>query len=291
MFFSFLISLLLAEYVPSVQARIGDSGSYNMGDMDPAKMLEMFMSGKDMNYTDIYDRCCSSGDESKPSQYDLNATACKCPVREDESKKEIWEEKCVSKLKPNAEAEMRGEEPPVSKDFNMTKLMQIFMYSMTANYTDIYDRCCSSGDESDPSSYDLDPTSCKCPVRTNATYVAKWDDKCTNLIAYKAEAEMSGNKYDYGLNYTYDYNANDTSSFDFEALFEMMTGKEVNYTDVYDRCCSSGDEISPSQYDLNATACSCPVRNSEKYVAKWDDKCVTKIGPKAEEEMTLASSP
>ena len=64
------------------------SGTSGGKQFNLTKIMEAF--SKDVNYTDLYHRCCSSLDEDMPSSYDMTRGAdtpkeeksCKCPIRE-----------------------------------------------------------------------------------------------------------------------------------------------------------------------------------------------------------------
>ena len=86
--------------------------------------------------------------------------------------------------------------------------------------------------------------------------------------------------------------------FDFSKIMETMM-QPVNFTDIYDRCCATNATIldRDTQYDVTAadstvdSSCSCPVRNVAPFETKWDDKCITSVGPKALAEINGESTP
>ena len=88
------------------------------------------------------------------------------------------------------------------------------------------------------------------------------------------------------------------TDFDFAKIMDTMM-QPVNYTDIYDRCCASNATVmaGTTQYDVTAadsnldSSCNCPVRNVAPFETKWDDKCVTSVGPKALMEINGESTP
>jgi len=173
------------------------------------------------------------------------------------------------------------------------------------NFTDLYDRCCPSSSDAavlpgGMTQYDtMGESSCKCPVRNVEPYKAKWNDKCVTSVGPKALAELSGaSTPKTGMELFFEAMGGmggmgsgewDTGGLGespfgdaFGELMDSIFGP-ANYTDIYGRCCSS-NSTSPSEYDLDPSACSCPVRNSSKFAAKWEEQCATKIAAKAAEE-------
>eukprot|EP00562_Extubocellulus_spinifer_P005366 CAMPEP_0178515350 /NCGR_PEP_ID=MMETSP0696-20121128/24511_1 /TAXON_ID=265572 /ORGANISM="Extubocellulus spinifer, Strain CCMP396" /LENGTH=331 /DNA_ID=CAMNT_0020145509 /DNA_START=91 /DNA_END=1086 /DNA_ORIENTATION=+ len=249
---------------------------------DMAKIMEAF--SKDVNYTDLYDRCCSSLDADMPSSYDMTKGAdvpkedkpCKCPIRESDKFVAKWDEKCESSVKPKADAQAAGEEVPTMAEQFMEKFgeggaggfnMEKFFSGKDKNYTDIYMRCCGE-----------DLSDCNCPVRQNETYAEKWEDSCETKLAYKAgikEYDGSG-AGGYG-----------GSSFGgMGSMMEKFFGKSKNYTDIYDRCCTTQDGLFATSYDEDVASCKCPVRQNETFSEKWSTSCEEKIAPKVMEEMS-----
>ena len=83
------------------------------------------------------------------------------------------------------------------------------------------------------------------------------------------------------------------ADLDFAKIMDTMM-QPVNFTDIYDRCCGSNATvmIGTTQYDAtNGDSCNCPVRNVAPFEAKWDDKCITSVGPKALMEINGESTP
>ena len=83
------------------------------------------------------------------------------------------------------------------------------------------------------------------------------------------------------------------ADLDFAKIMDTMM-QPVNFTDIYDRCCGSNATvmIGTTQYDAtNGDSCNCPVRNVAPFEAKWDDKCITSVGPKALMEIKGESTP
>uniref|UniRef100_A0A7R9VV91 Uncharacterized protein n=1 Tax=Pseudictyota dubia TaxID=2749911 RepID=A0A7R9VV91_9STRA len=220
-------------------------------------MTEFMEKLKDVNYTDIFDRCCPTNTTVLPgitTQYDVtDAESCNCPVRSNDTFATKWDESCTNNLGPKI---LSGE-----TGVDMEKLTEMFEKFMNKNYTDVYDRCCSSPNGTN--SYDADPSSCKCPVRNSTEHVGKWEDKCENKYAVIAE----GGDYNYG-----------GKEFNFEVK---------NHTAVYMNCCPTQDGLPETDYDVDNAACSCPVRQDEKFAEKWYTECEETYGPKAMEEMQL----
>lgn len=215
------------------------------GDFNMTEFIDML---KDVNYTDIFDRCCPTNTTVLPgiTQYDSTDTeSCNCPVRNNETFATKWDESCSNKLGPKI---LSGE-----TGVDMEKLFEMFEKFMNANYTDIYDRCCSSPDGTN--AYDADPSSCKCPVRNSTEHMKKWEEKCENKFAIKAKD-------------------------DFDFNFEVK-----NHTAVYMKCCPTQEGLPTTDYDTDSTACSCPVRQQKEFAEKWTLKCEDEYGPKAKEEM------
>ena len=88
------------------------------------------------------------------------------------------------------------------------------------------------------------------------------------------------------------------TDLDFAKIMDTMM-QPVNFTDIYDRCCATNTTIMDrdTQYDVTAadsnldSSCNCPVRNVAPFETKWDDKCVTSVGPKALMEINGESTP
>jgi len=154
-------------------------------------------------------------------------------------------------------------------DFNMTNFIDEFMKDV--NYTDIFDRCCPTNATVLPGTttqYDLTMTdSCNCPVRNNETFATEWDDSCTNKLGPQI---ISG----------------ETGLFDMDKEFNF-TFEVKNYTAVYMKCCPSQEGLPPTDYDVDNTACSCPVREKEEFAEKWSTECEETHGPKSMEEMEV----
>ena len=283
-------------------------------DFDMSSMMEAMINP--VNFTDIYNRCCASdGTIITPTEYDSTPESCDCPVRNIGDFEAKWDEKCVSSVGPKAIAEITGEadlktgmelfmeamaDKDMDKDMDFGSMMDgdfdfsgmmddgfgdafgDMMESIfgPVNYTDIQNRCCSSG----TSAYDADPSVCNCPVRNNTKYLAKWEEQCTTKIAMKAAEEQAGGgsataetdgsgEFDLG-------SMMDGMDMDMESFFESLFGKSVNYTQVYDNCCETADGFFETAYDKSTTACKCPVRQSNP---KWETACVDKIVPKLKE--------
>ena len=189
-------------------------------------------------------------------------------------------------------------------DFDFSKIMETMMQPV--NFTDIFDRCCATNATimSGTTQYDFTLTdSCNCPVRNVAPFEAKWDDKCVTSVGPKALMEINGEstpktgmelfmeamggKMGDMMGDGGDFDLGSLmggGNFDGDAFGDIMESifGPVDWIDVQDRCCpsASGD----SSYDLDPMACSCPVRNDTKFVAKWDEQCETKIATKAQEQ-------
>ena len=270
-----------------------------------------------VNFTDIYNRCCASdGTIITPTEYDSTPESCDCPVRNIGDFEAKWDEKCVSSVGPKAIAEITGEadlktgmelfmeamaDKDMDKDMDFGSMMDgdfdfsgmmddgfgdafgDMMESIfgPVNYTDIQNRCCSSG----TSAYDADPSVCNCPVRNNTKYLAKWEEQCTTKIAMKAAEEQAGGgsataetdgsgEFDLG-------SMMDGMDMDMESFFESLFGKSVNYTQVYDNCCKTAEseDLFETAYDkTDGASCKCPVRQSnEKWVTACDNKIVPKL--------------
>ena len=187
-----------------------------------------------------------------------------------------WDEKCESSVRPKAEAQAAGEEVPSMADELMGKMegggfsMEKFFSGKDKNYTDVYMRCCGE-----------DLSDCNCPVRLNETYAEKWENSCETKLAYKAGIK----EYD-GSGATYGDMTGSSSFGDMGMMMEKFFGKDKNYTDVYDRCCSTQEGLFATSYDEDVTSCNCPVRQKEELSEKWSTSCAEKIAPKVMEEMS-----
>lgn len=236
------------------------------GDFDLASMLEKL---KNVNHTDIFDRCCPSDDAILPgvtTQYNFsNADSCNCPVRTDDKFAEKWADSCANKLGPKV---LSGEDGLDMED--MMEFIEKMMKGKAANYTDIYDRCCSSPDKTN--AYDTEEVSpCKCPVR-ETTQKEKWDEKCETKIAAKAAGDYD-EEYDIS-----------GGNFDFGEMIDKLATK--NSTAVYMNCCESQEGLPETMYDDDVASCKCPVRQDGMFAEKWATKCTETYGPKAMEELS-----
>lgn len=300
----------------SLMDLLGDSGSF--GDM--SSMMEAMMNP--VNFTDIFNRCCASDATIiGATEYDNTSTeSCDCPVRNAAPFEAKWDDKCLTSVGPKALAEINGEaelktgmelfmEAMADKDmdkgmdfsgmmdgggdFDFSGMMDggfgdafgDMMESIfgPVNYTDVQNRCCSDGGSS---AYDLDPSSCACPVRNNTKYLAKWDEQCTTKIAMKAAEQQAGG----GSSATAETDGSgafdlgsmmDGMDMDLESFFESLFGKSVNYTQVYDNCCETAEGFFDTAYStIGTSSCKCPVRQSNP---KWETACADKIVPKLTE--------
>lgn len=298
----------LGQYVPSSSSSAAMDGSKGfdmssmmdlMGDydLDFSNIVETMM--QPVNFTDIYDRCCASNATvmASETQYDVtNGDSCNCPVRNVAPFEAKWDDKCVTSVGPKSLMEINGESTPktgmelfmeamggkMGGDFDFGSMMGGGSFDGDAfgeimesifgpvDWIDIQTRCCSD-----------DLSACNCPVRNNTKFLAKWEEQCQTKIATKAEEQENGAETD-GSGGGFDLgNLMGGGDMDLESLFEAFFGKSVNYTQVYDNCCKTGDGLFVTAYSGDTSACKCPVRQTNP---KWETACADKIIPKLLDE-------